>query len=120
MNQTIKQKWVDALRSGEYEQGTGCLKNSSGKYCCLGVLCDLAAKEGIVRERWERGSSFTQLQYYYDGESSFLPKSVSKWADLDDILEQVEYKDSARILYTLNDVVGLTFDEIADLIEEQL
>jgi hypothetical protein len=31
------QKWLTALRSGEYKQATGALENGGG-YCCLGVL----------------------------------------------------------------------------------
>lgn len=34
----IKQKWLDALRSGEYKQGKGRLRDGNGAYCCLGVL----------------------------------------------------------------------------------
>jgi hypothetical protein len=34
----IKQKWIEALRSGNYEQTTGSLREGN-RYCCLGVLC---------------------------------------------------------------------------------
>jgi hypothetical protein len=37
-------KWLAALRSGEYKQAAGVLKNSEG-YCCLGVLCEIAGLE---------------------------------------------------------------------------
>ena len=37
------EKWVKALRSGKYEQGTKYLCYS-GKYCCLGVLDDIFPK----------------------------------------------------------------------------
>ena len=30
-------KWVKALRSGKYRQGSGCLRPYGGRYCCLGV-----------------------------------------------------------------------------------
>ena len=41
-----KQKWVTALRSGEYKQGfRGVLKDAMGNYCCLGVLEYLVLKE---------------------------------------------------------------------------
>ena len=33
------QAWVDALLSGKYEQGTGCLRNGN-HFCCLGVAAD--------------------------------------------------------------------------------
>jgi hypothetical protein len=37
MNEQIKQRWIEALRSGEYEQTQGRLRDETG-YCCLGVL----------------------------------------------------------------------------------
>lgn len=42
------QKWVDALRSGKYQQGAGCL-SAEGKFCCLGVACEvMKAKTGSL------------------------------------------------------------------------
>ena len=41
MNKEFKQPWIDALRSGEYQQGLQCLKDSGGNYCCLGVLQEI-------------------------------------------------------------------------------
>ncbi len=41
MNPEIKAKWVAALRSGQYQQGAEYLEND-GRYCCLGVLCEVA------------------------------------------------------------------------------
>ena len=43
MNQSIKEKWVAALRSGKYQQGAGYLRRDD-KFCCLGVLCDVLGK----------------------------------------------------------------------------
>lgn len=49
MKAELKQKWIDALRSGKYSQAKGRLEDG-GSYCCLGVLCVVAglkiAKEG--------------------------------------------------------------------------
>lgn len=118
MNQTIKKKWVDALRSGNYEQGSYMLKSGDGRYCCLGVLCDLAVQEGVARE--ERTTNTPDPQYYYDGAADLLPASVIKWAGLDSNNAQVEYGDGVVPLSVLNDEENLTFNEIADLVEEQL
>lgn len=44
MNKEMKEKWVEALRSGEYNQGKGRLRQANqygSYYCCLGVLRDL-------------------------------------------------------------------------------
>lgn len=46
MDAKLKAKWIEALRSGEYEQGTGYLEKD-GCYCCLGVLC------AIQDEQWK-------------------------------------------------------------------
>lgn len=118
MNKDIKQKWVDALRSGQYKQGYGTLKNGEEEYCCLGVLCDLAVKEGVAQEKLLTYG--TALKYYYDGEASNLPGSVVGWASLEDTLTRVLYKGTTVSLSALNDVEGLTFNQVADLIEEQL
>ena len=45
MKPEIKKQWVQALRSGEYKQGRGQLKQGA-TFCCLGVLCDLAVQSG--------------------------------------------------------------------------
>lgn len=42
----VKEKWLDALRSGRYVRGTGRLIILDGdtgqtKHCCLGVLADM-------------------------------------------------------------------------------
>jgi hypothetical protein len=53
MNLEIKQKWLEALRSGKYEQGRRVLRSADDKYCCLGVLCDL-----IDPNAWTPGGSY--------------------------------------------------------------
>jgi len=40
--QEIKDKWLEALKSGKYIQGTGRLRSEDKtKHCCLGVLCEV-------------------------------------------------------------------------------
>ncbi len=126
MNPEVKQKWIGALRSGKYEQGTEKLRSVSG-YCCLGVLCDLYAQEHNTE--WEfRGNEETNLQpqdyWYFDKESEFLPESVMNWAKLfrnpmlriEDDDEMFEVNEEVS---TLNDE-GYSFSTIADLIEAQM
>ena len=40
MTPELKAKWVEVLRSGEYEQGQETLRSYDNKFCCLGVLLD--------------------------------------------------------------------------------
>ena len=115
MNPQIKQKWVDALRSGDYKQGQDHLRTNSG-FCCLGVLCDLYAKENQLE--WEH-SSYKDV-YMFQDTVAFLPLSVIEWSDIADSNPLVNYEPGEICtLADLNDK-GSTFIEIADLIEEHL
>ena len=122
MRDDIKRRWVDALRSGEYAQGQERLRVND-EFCCLGVLCDLAAKDGVVRVEDEIVDGEERRIYYYgDGKELlsdlFLPASVRIWAGLDDDNPRV-LSDDASSLASLNDS-GYSFLDIAEIIQEQL
>lgn len=115
MDRQIAMKWVEALRSGEYKQGKGNLKQD-GNFCCLGVLCDIS-KQG----EWESvkvNGSLNLIRGYYDGFTSYLPTSVEKWAGISSsnglFLDEKNWETS---LSSLNDK-GHSFEEIADIIEK--
>lgn len=130
----VKQKWVDALRSGEYQQATGKLKSQEG-FCCLGVLCDLYAKEhedaGWEYRGTDRPSDPTDY-WYFEDQSEFLPESVAQWAGFQDQTVYVKvldenccYDEDEEDVYYEIDVAELndngdSFKRIADLIEESL
>ncbi len=107
MNQDIKQRWVAALRSGEYLQGRNALRQD-GAFCCLGVLCDLHAKE--------TGNAWTGLENHYFGASGALPPEVRDWAGLSRGNPEM---GKGKSLAGINDS-GVSFSHIADLIEAQL
>jgi len=112
MNKEIKDKWVKALRSGEYEQGRGCLKKYD-TYCCLGVLCDIHAKE--TGNEWE---SINDYEYSYFNSMGSLPFTVKKWAGISSTC--IHANKNIKIgLIAMNDD-GKPFTEIADIIEEYL
>jgi hypothetical protein len=124
MNQQIKEQWVAALRSGEYQQTTGELRNGGG-FCCLGVLSDLYLKE--KGKRWDVVSE--DCFYFPNFSEEVLPKEVMDWADLSWDNPEVtverfnhatqEYAPANVPLSDLNDT-GNNFKMIAALIEEQL
>lgn len=124
MNSKVKEAWVNALRSGKYEQGSERLRSVSG-FCCLGVLCDIYAKEHNTE--WDfRGNEETNLQpmdyWYFDDQSEFLPESVMDWAELKTNNPSLRFDDEAYGIGEvshLNDA-GYSFSTIADLIEAQL
>ena len=110
MNPQIKQKWVDALRSGEYQQGQYCLRTED-KFCCLGVLCDLYGKENNVE--WDLVNDDGNYEFGYHSER--LPLFVVGWAGVENDNPEICEKSLAE----LNDGV-YTFEQIAYLIEEHL
>jgi hypothetical protein len=122
MNQEIKAKWVAALRSGEYKQGIEQLKDCNGNFCCLGLLCDLAEKEGIVESSPQETEEYGSGDFGYrmkGSEDSFefetLPKAVMDWAGLDS--DNPIIGDNNRATYC-NDVCRMSFNKIADLVEK--
>lgn len=133
MNQEIKAAWVSALRSGEYEQGTGALRVGD-KFCCLGVLCDIAIKQFDLELEVEKDMSGCNddtccdpnrpKAMTYDGEGSYLPSVVMDWAGLETkggalvtpVMTPID--DDAESLSVANDG-GLTFPQIADIIDAQ-
>lgn len=110
MNQEIKTRWLDALRSGEYQQGLQKLRGEDDTFCCLGVLCDLYAKE--TGTEWSVQNGWMEFL----GHETYLPDRVAVWADCD-TYPRVPF--SGESLAGMNDT-GTTFAQIADLIEEYL
>lgn len=116
-------KWVTALRSGEYEQGTGSL-NENGKKCCLGVACEVMLTEqpdSLQVGEASTGDNEGEFRVTYDGEGGYLPHSVMTWLGFDHInpvLMREGPENHPVSATTLNDTLRLTFPEIADAIEK--
>jgi hypothetical protein len=114
MNPDIKREWIAALRSGDYPQTTQRLRSGEG-YCCLGVLTHL--KDPNKWEINERTGNYvwkTPDGFYADTE---LASSVMNWAGITSL--NVKYDDGKVGLAQLNDM-GVSFTEIADIIEREL
>lgn len=121
---------MEALRSGEYKQTGGVLRDERG-FCCLGVLCELYAKENNLK--WEEdifsydGSKRLVFRLKGTDVKTHLPYHVTVWAGLVDDsgtpmtspLVKLEGRIFPVSLAGLNDG-GATFTEIADVIEKCL
>lgn len=125
MKKEIKEKWLEALRSGEYKQAHARLKTGQ-TFCCLGVLCDLHRKEKPEKRFWD------ETDESYLGDLHTLPTKVANWAGF-----KGKYKRNPLIKVTVGDTtrtepmadfndgfvepwwLALSFKELADLIEEQ-
>lgn len=120
MNEEIKAKWLEALRSGRFLQGTGQLKYQNTmdgpfRHCCLGVLCEVLNVKSMPVPGEVSMISF-------EGNTSYLPFSVVERAGLltGDPTIPVPSPDAPTTpLSDLNDN-GKSFEEIAKLIEEFL
>jgi len=98
----FKEKWLNALRGGEYPQGKDNLLDDEGNYCCLGVGCDVLKLDKTEMEfgGLPEGSSLSGLPKYFDYEVG----NSSLWQDK---------------LTVMNDT-GKSFDTIANWIEGNL
>lgn len=115
MNKEIGERWIAALRSGEYQQGQSYL-NVNGKFCCLGVLCDLAVKEGVVdREQWGNYVLYGSDEEGWDG--ALLPNGVKRWAGM--ATNNGDCPHAQDTLVSLNDG-GASFVEISRVIEREM
>lgn len=119
--------WTEALRSGEYMQGTGnlCKVDTDGnkEYCCLGVACEMYQKHGPGDLEVHPSSDYVDDDVMkidnsirYGESNSYLPYKVVAWLkpEIGDIDErQYAYVDK-------NDISSWSFDEIANLVEEDV
>ncbi len=98
--------WIKELRSGNYLQGEGSLKQTryteKDRFCCLGVLCDLAVKDGGDDWGTKNGPK---------AENYFLPEKIRFFMGLT--------KHEMKKLADDNDN-GASFKELADHIEKKI
>lgn len=98
-----QKKWIAALRSGEYQQGIGLLKDEAcDLYCCLGVAVALFGEGCPI-----------------DGASLDRYPDVQRALFLRDKLGRTHkgVSDEINSLASMNDE-GSSFAEIADMIEK--
>lgn len=112
MNPEAKAKIVAALRSGEYKQGTGKLRDTDGScHCVWGVIC---AVSGLGQ--WDAENIFQ-----CDGDQGYAipPQTVQNWTGSDES-QEVTINGRTQSLIAHNDEGTATFEEMATAIEEQL
>jgi hypothetical protein len=124
----VKRLFLDALRSGEYEQGRLKLRTFDNKYCCLGVLTDLAVKAGVVR--WIESEYGWGIEEALPNGTSHvnttdLSDKVMRWAGLEvetcrsgNIFTGTNYQEDN--LMHFNDQEDFNFAQIADVVEENV
>lgn len=128
VNKERIRKLVGALRSDEYQQGSGRLATIYGdetRYCCLGVACLVAMNDGVevVEEQNPLGPTVQYISF--DDEAGFMPAKVFQYFGFDgpdpllkviDRVSTPDGSDHARATY-INDNIGYDFHKIADCFE---
>lgn len=131
MTPEVKKLIVDALLSGEYQQGTRYMKyidyNQDNKlcFCILGVISDLYLKlNNKVWDYFENGTYGYSTNKYNNQFWCVLSHEVRMWAGFDYSLgglsKSVEYNSNEySTLSSLNDS-GMTFAEFVDVINNHM
>ena len=133
--QELKDKWLEALRSGEYSQTTETLKDENG-FCCLGVLCDVIDPDG-----WKNISSEDQEDHKFDDSwlhihgpavygSAFHNMKVKTPEGFNDLLpivySEFTERNDGSMLGPFNPATGqyehlkFNFNQMADWIEKEV
>lgn len=124
MNQEFKAKWLAALRSGEYRQGTGVLRTGDNRFCCLGVACDLLVKQGVLPDwLWEAGGNEEGGSWSVQRAAKSLPDQAMQAMGVETAFgllpgRTIDQELNGYALSVLNDY-GATFEQIADIIERE-
>lgn len=107
MKKSCLEKWLKALESGSYIQGSGALRTEEG-FCALGVLCDISALG-----EW-RDDSNSDKKLYFD-RINYLPQEVADWAGM----TSDESRSLTAFLIVFNDKEKRTFGQLAKIIKEK-
>tara|TARA_R110002153_G_scaffold274298_2_gene448230 strand:- start:38817 stop:39488 length:672 start_codon:yes stop_codon:yes gene_type:complete len=111
----VQRKWIAALRSGDFVQGTGGLRTSSTHesepttYCCLGVCAVISGADFSLNHLPEYDhqsnniySNAGYIPHHFFDDPAILPRNLQS------------------LLAELNDAAKYTFDQIATLLELNL
>ncbi|MCC6150758.1 MAG: hypothetical protein IT461_10955 [Planctomycetes bacterium] len=131
MKAKYKQQWLAALRSGEFLQCREVMrlvdKGGQERFCVLGVLAELARRECPAKFKWTRFGTDAAGNTRYDLRSKGGRPGPRWWHAIERKLgvhlfgdTMIDYRGAAHTLSEINDDFGLSFDQAADLIEEQL
>ena len=119
MRPVVRDLWVKALRSGAYPQGRFQLRSPDDTFCPMGVLVDLASMVGVVT--WEKLDGIWFVPPHDEGRS--ITPVVAEWAGFKGMhLSQpvpLTFGGVKHPIWRLNDQFKLSFDTLADLLEEQ-
>ena len=132
MNPDVKKAWVAWLRENTERQGRDVLcKVHSGeeaRFCIYGSLAELYQSTHDDAEWDDKPTEYGGYTLMYGirmrgqerSHDTFIPKEIAEWAGIDSTGVWVNYHGRRETIMYFNDFTGVTFEEFADIIEEQL
>lgn len=113
MDRDLRNRWVRALLSGKYVQGKSYLQDGEGRFCCLGVLCEI--DDDVVFD-WDGD------EYVFPSEDEDTYERERNEAELPSNYERLLgfAEGQTSTLMRMNDDEGCTFTEIAEWIGKNL
>ena len=112
--------WLEALRSGRYEQTVGRLRSQDDHYCCLGVYMDIKGNGDWVKREEKGDGEPAQTNWVYVVGAEVYESSLSEQAM--DSLGMRTYvfvdgiADMDQAIH-LNDECDMSFEGIAEYFE---
>lgn len=115
--------WLELMETTDKLQGRSALKNFEGKYCCLGLACELLAEKYNINVRTQGGF------FIFDDRSHWLPAKIRDALNLrsdmgtlkhalpDDIPPH-KWVFGLESLANMNDCGAYSFKDIAKYIRE--
>lgn len=133
-----RKELVRRLRSGEIKQTKGKLGDPNGSRCCLGVACDIGVEAGVIEAPTltqsrvpsdynnPDGEGHTEESLMYGVTTGSMPREVANYFGFNDRVgvygdrvRRVVGRLIQKSLTYSNDTEGLTFSQIADIIEAE-
>jgi len=112
MKKELKEKWIEALRSGDYPQTSNHLCDETG-WCCLGVLCDLVDSSKWIYDDSDETEEGAKTYSFGNMHSKEFPSATWLWN------VGLNY-NLAKKLADMNDDGAFTFEDIANTIQEEV
>lgn len=122
MKPEIKERFLNALRSGKYNQCKGVCKNGDGCYCFTGVLLDLYVKDN-PNSRWGMIGGYESVIELDDNFSNTaFNQKIADWAGLVKITDDENVlcypTNKGHKVYWCENDQGKTLEELADMVEQ--
>lgn len=100
--------WFDELETTQVKQGRGVLNRNNETYCCLGLACEVAIKNGLNLSKVKS----TDENYIYGKDNvALLPQEMMNWLGLRCCAGESKSQQLDSCV-RMNDLLRLSFKEI--------